>query len=245
MEIVEEKIMKKIIVANWKMNGSQLFLENYLASLHAAFLATSNHIIICPPFPYLAALAKSLEGTSIELGAQNCHTATNGAFTGEVSASMLADIGCQAIIIGHSERRSLFNENDALIKEKATKVHEAGLKAILCIGESLETREAGSATNYVNKQLHASLPASATPENTYIAYEPIWAIGTGITASLDAISEMHLAIRQTTDNQFPLLYGGSVTELNINDILQIPNVDGVLVGGASLKPDTFQQIISS
>lgn len=237
--------MKKIIVANWKMNGSLLFLENYMTSLRTAFSATRNQIVICPPFPYLPALLTALEGSSIKLGAQNCHTATNGAFTGEVSANMLADLGCQAVIIGHSERRAMFGENDALVRDKASKVHDAGMKAILCIGESLETREAGFAIKSVSQQLHGSLPASATPENTYIAYEPIWAIGTGITASLDAISEMHLAIRQSTDSPFPLLYGGSVTEVNVKEILQLPNVDGVLVGGASLKPDSFQQILSS
>jgi triosephosphate isomerase len=156
---------------------------------------------------------------------------------------MLAELGCNAVIVGHSERRSLFEGSDELVKAKATAVHAAGMTAIVCIGESLSIRESGHAIDTVIHQFHASLPQSATPNNTYIAYEPIWAIGTGLTASSKEIMEMHEALHHAMSKPFPLLYGGSVTDQNAADILSLPHVDGVLVGGASLKTESFQRII--
>lgn len=235
--------MRKIIVANWKMNGSLDFINSFLPTLTARLNSTPNQIIICPPYPFLSSVALALRNTPALLGGQNCHTASSGAFTGEVSASMLANIGCQAVIVGHSERRTLFRENDALVKEKAAAAHGAGLKAIICIGESLSVRESGEAIHTVIQQLHASLPPSATSQNTMIAYEPIWAIGTGITPIPEEIIEMHQALHKTSPTPFPLLYGGSVTDKNVQEILHLHHVDGVLVGGASLKSESFQTII--
>jgi triosephosphate isomerase len=225
------------------MNGSLDFIQTLIPTLKESVNASPHRITICPPFPYLNMVKIALEGTEVELGAQNCHSATHGAHTGEVSAAMLADIGCQAIIVGHSERRTQFAENDTLVQTKAAAIHNAGLISIICIGENLPTREAGHAINIVMDQLHASLPSSATPHNTIIAYEPIWAIGTGIKASTQEIRDMHQALHQAAQSPFPLLYGGSVNEQNAQEILDIPHVDGVLVGGASLKTESFQKII--
>lgn len=233
--------MGKIIVANWKMNGSLEFIRTFVPSLAASFASTPNQIMICPPFPYLSAVSTALKGATVQLGAQNCHTDPQGAFTGEVSASMLSDIGCQAVIVGHSERRSLYGETDALARAKASAIHAAGMIALVCVGESRALRESGQAIEAVIQQLHASLPAFATPHNTLVAYEPVWAIGAGLTASEKEIREMHQALRAVT--QIPLLYGGSVSEENAADILRLPHVDGVLVGGASLKSGSFQKII--
>ncbi|MCE3231494.1 MAG: tpiA [Alphaproteobacteria bacterium] len=235
--------MAKIIVANWKMNGSLAFMKTWVPALTSDLASTSNQVIICPPFPFLFPLSAALKGTSAHLGAQNCHTTPHGPFTGEVSAAMLADIGCQAVIVGHSERRTLFSETNDLIKAKAEAVHAAGMTAIICIGESLTIRQSGRAIDTVIQQCQASLPPSATPENTRVAYEPLWAIGTGLTASLREITEMHQALHAATKVPIPLLYGGSVTEENATDILSLPHVDGVLVGGASLNMAAFQKII--
>ncbi|MDF3033503.1 MAG: triose-phosphate isomerase [Alphaproteobacteria bacterium] len=216
--------MAKIIVANWKMNGSLAFMETWLPALTPALASTSNQVIICPPFPFLFPLGAALKGTFAHLGAQNCHIVPAGPFTGEVSAAMLADIGCQAVIVGHSERRTLFSETNDLIKAKAEAVHAAGMTAIICIGESLTIRQSGRAIDTVIQQCQASLPPSATPENTRVAYEPLWAIGTGLTASLPEITEMHQALHAATK-------------------VPLPYVNGVLVGGTSLKIGAFQKII--
>jgi triosephosphate isomerase len=236
--------MAKIIVANWKMNGSLAFMETLIPALVPTLASTSNQVIICPPFPFLSPLGLALKGTSAHLGAQNCHTTPHGPFTGEVSAAMLADIGCQAVIVGHSERRTLFAETNDIVNAKAEAVHAAGMTAIICIGESLTIRESGYALDTVIQQCHASLPSSATSENTRIAYEPLWAIGTGLTASLPEITEMHQALHAATKVPIPLLYGGSVTHENAKDILSLPHVNGVLVGGASLNMAAFQKIIA-
>lgn len=237
--------MRKIIVANWKMNGSLNFVSSFVTKLQQGFSATPNQIIICPPFLYLAFLKTALEGTSASVGAQNCHNLSQGAFTGEVSSFMLADLGCKAVIVGHSERRSFAAETDSMVAAKAAAVHEAGMTAIICVGESYAVRESGQAMNWVVQQLHASLPPSATPQNTYVAYEPIWAIGTGMTAHQEDIKVMHQALHQAMGTPIPLLYGGSVTDQNVGDILCLPHVEGVLVGGASLKTDVFERIITS
>ncbi len=186
-----------------------------------------------------------LKDTPTQLGAQNCHSSPHGAFTGEVSAPMLADIGCEAVIVGHSERRTQFEENDALVNAKVSAVHAAGMTAIVCVGESMGVRESGQAIGTVTKQLHASLPSSTNPQNTIIAYEPIWSIGTGMTPILEEIIEMHQALHGATQTPLSLLYGGSVTDQNAKDILSLPHVDGVLVGGASLKIESFQKIVGS
>ena len=236
--------MVKIIVANWKMNGSIEFIKTLLPSIKSTLTTTPNQVIICPPFPFLISVAMGLQGTPTGLGAQNCHFPPQGAFTGEVSASMLADIGCEFVIVGHSERRTQFAEDDSLVNTKASAIHAAGMTAIVCVGESMNIRESGNAIDTVTRQLQASLPPSANPQNTMIAYEPIWAIGTGATPTLEEIVEMHQALRTALQLPLPLLYGGSVTEQNAKDILSLPHVDGVLVGGASLKSEIFKQIVA-
>jgi triosephosphate isomerase len=235
--------MGKIIVANWKMNGSFEFIKTFLPSVKASLATTANQIIICPPYPFLMSVGVSLKGTAVRLGAQNCHFSPQGAFTGEVSAPMLADVGCEAVIVGHSERRLQFAEDDALVNTKVSAVHAAGMTAIVCVGESMGIRESGHAIDTVTRQLHASLPSSISPQNTMIAYEPIWAIGTGVIPTPEQIMKMHQALHKATPTPLPLLYGGSVTDQNAKDILSLPHVDGVLVGGASLKAESFEGII--
>jgi triosephosphate isomerase len=237
--------MRKIIVANWKMNGSLDFIKAFIPSMMTSLAKTPHQVIICPSFPFLTIVRDVLTGTSAHLGAQNCHPSPQGAFTGEVSAVMLADIGCRAVIVGHSERRTLFGEDDALVKAKVAAVHAAGMTAIVCVGESLRVRESGHALDTVIRQLHASLPDSVTPQNTLLAYEPVWAIGTGLTPTGEEIIEMHQALHAATKTPLPLLYGGSVTDKNAAEILVLPHVDGVLVGGASLKAESFEQICAS
>ncbi|MBX9804136.1 MAG: triose-phosphate isomerase [Alphaproteobacteria bacterium] len=237
--------MKKIIVANWKMNGSLAFVEGFMPILKATLPSITNQIIICPPFPYIESIRTALSGTPALLGAQNCHAAPEGAFTGEVSAVMLKDLGCTAVIIGHSERRTQFGEDNDLVNAKVSAAHAAGMTAIVCVGESLAIRESGQAVDTVVRQLHASLPPSVSPQNTRIAYEPVWAIGTGKTPTSEEIIEMHLALHTATDSPIPLIYGGSVTDNNSDEILSLPHVDGVLVGGASLKAESFRRIMGA
>lgn len=237
--------MSKIIVANWKMNGSLGFIETFLPSLKNSLVATPNQIILCPPYPFLIPVGMKLKDTPAHLGAQNCHFPPQGAFTGEVSTSMLTDVGCKAVIVGHSERRIQFGEDDALVAAKVSAIHAAGMVAIVCVGESMSIRESGHAIDTVTRQLHASLPSSTNSQNTMVAYEPIWAIGTGVTPTLEEIIEMHQALHDTTQIPLSLLYGGSVTDQNAKDILSLPHVDGVLVGGASLKTESFQKIVES
>jgi triosephosphate isomerase len=235
--------MGKIIVANWKMNGSLEFIRTFLPSIKPVLATTANKVIICPPYPFLISVSMNLQGTPTRLGAQNCHFSPQGAFTGEISASMLADIGCEVVIVGHSERRTQFGEDDALVNAKVSAVHAAGMTAIVCVGESMSIRESGQAIDTVPRQLHASLPSSTNSQNTMVAYEPIWAIGTGVTPILEEIIEMHQALHTTIQMPLPLLYGGSVTDQNAADIMALPHVDGVLVGGASLKTESFKQIV--
>lgn len=237
--------MRKIIVANWKMNASLGLIDHLIPPLSTCLISSRHQIYLCPPFPYLIPLKKALINMSVHLGAQNCHTSFGGAFTGEVSALMLADLGCEAVIVGHSERRTLFGETNTLIQEKTTAVHKAGMTAIICIGEILEARNTGRAIETVVAQLHASLSGSATPQNTMIAYEPVWAIGTGLTPTEEDITAMHTALRKALGNDIPVLYGGSVTDKNAATILTLPHVNGVLVGGASLKKESFEGIVRS
>lgn len=235
--------MDKIIVANWKMNGSLSFIKDFFPKIHTALETTPHQVILCPPFPFLSQIQEILKNTKAHLGAQNCYVSSQGAFTGEVSSSMLADMGCKFVIVGHSERRTLFSETNSLVKTKISALHKAGLTAILCVGESLLMRESGQAIETVVQQLHESLPESSTNQNTMVAYEPVWAIGTGMTPTLEEILEMHQALQKALPAPLSLLYGGSVTPENRDSILNLPGVDGVLVGGASLKADSFEKLI--
>lgn len=241
---------KPLIVANWKMNQTTSSAENLLNEL-LSYDITYDNIIICPPFTLLNFLSTKLKKTSIKLGAQDCSAfnAKNGAFTGDVSSEMLADLNCKYVIIGHSERRKYYLESNDIIKRKIINAHEAGLIAILCIGENLKEREEGNHQQIIAKTLAECLPNCANASNTIIAYEPIWAIGTGKTATQQQIQEMHeflnKQLAETFEQNIKIIYGGSVNEENSASILSTPYVSGLLIGGASLDSKKFYQIIKN
>ncbi len=235
----------KLIVGNWKMNGLRADGQERVAKLAAAVAAgksTGYNMVLCPPATLIAVTAWQLKDSVIKLGGQDCHAQASGAFTGDIAAPMLKDLGCSYVIVGHSERRQYHRETSVDVKAKASAVHAAGLTAIICIGETDAERTAGKANEIVASQLADSVPETATVENTVIAYEPVWAIGTGKVASTDDILKMHALIREKSKVKSRILYGGSVKGANAKEILHLANVDGVLVGGASLKADEFMQI---
>lgn len=243
------------MAGNWKMHGQSAALAEVKALL--AFLAKGprpeTDIMICPPATLLAQARYALSKSDILLGGQDCHPKPDGAHTGDISAEMLADAGASAVIVGHSERRSDHGETDALVAAKAEAAHRAGLQAIICIGETEAERRQGATLDVVGRQLQGSLPPSATPANVIIAYEPVWAIGTGLTPTPDDIAEVHgfvrdgLAKRLGADGaaQIRILYGGSVKPSNAAELLAVANVNGALVGGASLKAADFYAILST
>jgi triosephosphate isomerase len=235
----------KLIVGNWKMNGLQADSRERVEKLAKAVDAgttSSYNMVLCPPTTLIATTAWTLRNSRIKWGGQDCHVQVSGAFTGDISAAMLKDLGCAYVILGHSERRQYHKETSAEVLAKAKAAHAAGLIAIICIGETDAERTAGKANSIVSTQLAESVPETATPDNTVIAYEPVWAIGTGKVASNDDILQIHALIRSKSKIAAPILYGGSVKGSNAKDILHLDNVDGVLVGGASLKADEFMQI---
>ena len=234
------------------MNGLRRDAVERIAAL--AKLASADDpgcdMAICPPAPLLHSMADALGTSAIGLGGQDCHAAETGAHTGDISAAMLADAGCRYVIVGHSERRADHGESDYQVRAKAEAAHDAGLIAIVCLGESEAMRDAGEALDVVGRQLADSLPPAADGVNSVIAYEPIWAIGTGRTPTLAQIAEVHGHLRRLLDErragQGPrLLYGGSVKPSNARDILAVSDVDGALVGGASLAVDDFWAICQS
>jgi triosephosphate isomerase len=196
-------------------------------------------LLVCPPFTLLSAVGAALEGSGVKLGGQDCHAAAAGAFTGCISAEMLRDAGCSHVIAGHSERRHTCGESDADVQAKTTAAWRAGLVAIVCVGETRAEREAGQAVAVVSRQLAGSLPPDAAADKLVIAYEPVWAIGTGLTPTVADIAEIHAAIRRQIPAGTRILYGGSVNPKNAAEILALPEVDGALVGGASLKAEDF------
>jgi triosephosphate isomerase len=212
-------------------------------------------IAVCPPAVYLGELGKALHATNIGLGAQNVNSKSEGAYTGEISCSMLKDVGCRYVILGHSERRAIFGETDSMVNEKLHAVLAAGLTPIVCVGETLEQREAGQTQQVVRSQCIGSLAGLTEDQmlKTVLAYEPVWAIGTGKTASPAQAEEVHKDIRSLLETQFSVgtaqkiivLYGGSVKADNAQELLSEPNIDGALVGGASLKQDSFEGIIKA
>ncbi|ETX27197.1 triose-phosphate isomerase [Roseivivax isoporae] len=240
---------RKLAAGNWKMNGSRAALDALEALADSA--GGAAEVAICPPFPYIALAADRARG--IAIGGQDCHAKEAGAHTGDVSAPMLADAGATLVILGHSERRQDHGETDADVAAKTQAAWAAGLRVILCLGETLEVREAGRTLDVVGAQLDGSVPEGATAENLVIAYEPIWAIGTGRVAEPAQIGEVHDALRARLADRFgagvagaiPLLYGGSVKAANAAEIFAVPNVDGALVGGASLKPADFAPIVAA
>ncbi|MEL6542354.1 MAG: triose-phosphate isomerase [Pseudomonadota bacterium] len=240
---------RPLIVGNWKMHGTRAMLSEARAMDRAAQRHMKVEVAIAPPYTLIHPIHREAE--QIGVGAQNCHHADGGAHTGDISASMVADAGAKFVILGHSERRADHNETDAVVQAKVEAALGAGLRVILCCGESDKTREAGRAVAHVKKQIKASLPEVEDPgEKLSIAYEPIWAIGTGKTATTDDIEEMHAAIRALLMDLFGeeqgakirILYGGSVKPENAGEILGVPEVGGALVGGASLTADSFMGI---
>lgn len=243
---------RKLAAGNWKMNGTGAGLAE-LAALAESHSAPTADILICPPATLLSRAADQAAGSAIALGGQDCHANTSGAHTGDLSAAMLKDAGASAVILGHSERRADHDESDATVRAKSEAAYGAGLTAVICIGETLSEREAGTTLDVVSRQLAGSVPDSATAANTVIAYEPVWAIGTGKVPTLEQIAEVHNALRIELVQRFGaeiadgirLLYGGSVKPSNAAEIFAVANVDGALVGGASLKAADFSPIISA
>lgn len=242
---------RKLAAGNWKMNGTRASLEE-LRALRAAHADADCDILICPPATLLAWAAAAAGSDAIRLGGQDCHAAASGAHTGDISATQLADAGASHVILGHSERRADHGETDAMVHAKALAAHAAGLCAVICMGETLADREAGRTLAVVGAQLAGSVPDTASGANTVIAYEPVWAIGTGLTPTLAQIAEVHDFLRAELRQRFGakaeafrLLYGGSVKPSNAAEIFGVANVDGALVGGASLKAADFGPIIAA
>ena len=242
--------MRKLVAGNWKMNGLASSLGE-LAALRDAVSGAACDVLVCPPATLIAQAAGTVKG-GFALGGQDCHAQAKGAFTGDISAEMLADAGASHVIVGHSERRQYHGETSAQVAAKAQAAWRAGLKAVICIGESLIERQAGSANHICQTQLKDSVPDDAVPANTVIAYEPVWAIGTGVTPTASDIAAMHAHIRACLvarlgdgAKQMLILYGGSVNPGNAAEILSLPEVGGALVGGASLKSDDFSRIVAA
>jgi triosephosphate isomerase (TIM) len=242
---------RKLAAGNWKMNGTAADWAE-VAALLAAFPAPAVDLLICPPATLLAQFNWAKKDSPLALGGQDCHANPKGAHTGDISAAMLAAAGASHVILGHSERRTDHGETDAMVAAKATAAWAAGLTAVICIGETKAQREGGQTLEVVGSQLAGSVPDGATAANTVIAYEPVWAIGTGLVPTLGQIAEVHAFIRARLTARFGtagagmrVLYGGSVKPGNAAEIFGVPDVDGALVGGASLKAADFSPIVAA
>lgn len=243
---------KALVAGNWKMNGllanrEEIKALNNLIDQNGA----KCDVLICPPYTLIDSLT-NLKAAHVAIGAQDCHINLSGAHTGDISASMIKELGCGYIIVGHSERRADHGEGNSCVKAKATTVQSEGLIAIICVGETESERNAGQALDVVTKQVKASIPDDSNINNTIIAYEPVWAIGTGRTPTADDVREIHCAVRDVLLNRFgddgsqiKILYGGSVKASNALELMSVANVNGALVGGASLKADDFYGIINA
>jgi len=243
--------MKYFIAANWKMNKTITETREFIRSFVPMVKGISGvDVVVAPPFTALAAAAEEMKGSSLLLSSQDVFWEEKGAFTGEVAPSMLLDAGCRYVIIGHSERRQYFHEDDSVINRKIKAAHKAGLGVIFCCGESLEEREAGKTFDIIRREVEQGL-AGVEPEDLVVAYEPIWAIGTGKTATIEQAQEVHAFIRSVLaglyggkSDEIRILYGGSVTPENVDSLMACKDVNGALVGGASLKPESFFKIVS-
>ncbi len=244
---------KKLIAGNWKMNGLMedgIALAKGIAQEVKAFGKSECEFLVCPPFTLLASVKKALRGAKVALGAQDVHFAEKGAHTGDISPLMVKDLGCTYVIIGHSERRADHFESNELICKKAVAAHAAGLKTVICIGETEAQRDAGKTIDVCKEQILGSVPDDSTAADTVIAYEPVWAIGTGKTPTANDVEEVHAAVRKVlakkigkgNANKMKILYGGSVKPSNAKEFLSLPDVDGALIGGASLKVADFMAI---
>jgi triosephosphate isomerase len=244
---------RPLVAGNWKMNGLKSSAAELAKIIEGASgVSRDTDVLVCPPATLVLACAAQANGTKVAIGGQDCHAEASGAFTGDVSAEMLKDAGASAVIVGHSERRTYHEETDADVRAKALAARRAGLMAIVCIGETKEERTAGHALDVVGTQLAGSLPDSATAENLVVAYEPVWAIGTGLTPTPADVAEVHGFIRARLVARFGaagegmrILYGGSVKPSNAKELLGIADVDGALVGGASLKAADFLGIAAA
>jgi triosephosphate isomerase (TIM) len=243
--------IRPLIAGNWKMNGLKASIPEFEAMLAgAAGVAAKCDLLVCPPATLVAAFAEKTRGAkTLAIGAQDCHPKASGAHTGDLSAEMLADAGAKAIIVGHSERRADHGESDAVVRQKAEAVWRAGLTAIVCIGETREQRDAGKTLDICGSQLKGSLPEGSTAVNLVVAYEPVWAIGTGLTPTVGDVEQVHRFVRETLTSRFKgegagvrILYGGSVKPSNAVELMGVANVNGALVGGASLKAADFLAI---
>jgi triosephosphate isomerase len=246
---VAQKI-RPLVAGNWKMNGLGASLSEITAlARELGTSAPACDVMICPPATLIERASKAAGG-GIAIGGQDCHWNASGAHTGDVSPEMLKDCGAVAVIVGHSERRTDHGETDEVVRKKAEAAHRAGLLAIVCIGETLEQRKAGQTLDVVSRQLAGSVPAAATDLNTVIAYEPVWAIGTGLTPTVAEVAEVHARVRAELARcaaggvgNARILYGGSVKPANAKELMSVENVNGALVGGASLKAQDFMGII--
>lgn len=245
---------KPIIAGNWKMNKTAVEARDLAARLGALVSGVQNRdIVLAPPFTALSTVAEAIKGTNMMLSAQNLFWEDKGAFTGEISAEMLLDLGCKYVIIGHSERRQYFGETDETVNKKVRQALNKGLLPIVCVGELLSEREAGKANEVIERQVTGALKGvtAAEMQNIVVAYEPVWAIGTGKTATPDQANEIHAFIRQKVKSLYSaevagalrVQYGGSVTPENVSTLMAMPDIDGALVGGASLKPESFATLV--
>ncbi len=240
-----------LVAGNWKMNG----LRSNLGQVHAICAKIGSQraeVMICPPATLIAAVVEASHGSALLVGGQDCHQNEAGAHTGDISATMLRDCGATGVIVGHSERRTDHGETDTIVRAKAEAAHKTMLTAIVCIGETAAQRRNGATLEVIGQQLANSVPASSTSANTVIAYEPVWAIGTGLTPTAADVAETHAFIRRQLNErfgaggpQFRLLYGGSVKASNARELMSVANVNGALVGGASLKADDFLGILAA
>jgi triosephosphate isomerase len=244
---------RPLVAGNWKMNGLSGSLD-VLSEIVAGAADVQNRtdLLVCPPFTLVASFAQAARGTPVAIGGQDCHAEASGPFTGDISAEMLADAGAAFAIIGHSERRTLHKEGNSQVRAKAQAAWRAKLTAILCVGESKEERSVGRTLTVVGSQLEGSLPDSASADRLVIAYEPVWAIGTGLTPTTADVAQVHEFIRERLTDRFGaagedvrILYGGSVKPSNAAELLAVGNVDGALVGGASLKAEDFLGIAAA
>jgi triosephosphate isomerase len=242
--------IRPLIAGNWKMNGLRASIAEFDAMLTgAADVAAKADLLVCPPATLIAAFAERAAGKKVAVGAQDCHPKASGAHTGDIAAEMLRDAGASAIIVGHSERRADHGETDLLVKEKAEAAWRAGVTAIVCIGETQAQRDAGQTLDILRGQLNASLPEGSKADNLVVAYEPVWAIGTGLTPTAKDVEQIHSFIRELLISRFSgegvrmrILYGGSVKPSNAVELMAVANVNGALVGGASLKAVDFLAI---
>jgi triosephosphate isomerase len=242
---------RPLVAGNWKMNGLRASISE-LQAVIAGAAGTAANLMLCPPATLLSAFSAAARGSAVAIGAQDCHQEASGAFTGELSAEMLADAGATAVIVGHSERRTYFGETDALVRAKASAAWRAGLLAIVCVGETQEQRQSGGTLDVIGGQLSGSVPDGADAANLVVAYEPVWAIGTGLTPTPADVEQVHSFIRAqlvarsgAAGSGMRILYGGSVKPSNARELMRVTDVDGALVGGASLKAADFLGIATA